>query len=176
MLKNHREVQSMSTKNKYAIVSQSKALDWANEFIREAGILDEDLQQEVYLRSLEMIGTYYNKQRFMNCLINHSKKYYQKRIEKLNNVTPISRYEISVDHFANLLKNENDKIFIRESLSVLNERELYIISQYFGFEGEPRVLSDIARDLNISAARAGRIKHRAVIKMKYRCTRLKKVM
>lgn len=166
----------MSTKNKYAIVSQNKALDWANEFIREAGILDEDLQQEIYLRSLEMIGTYYNKQRFMNCLINHSKRYYKKRIEKLNNVTPISKYEISVDHFANLLKNENDRIFVRESLSVLNERELYIISQYFGFEGEARVLSDIAKDLNISPTRVGRIKHRAILKMKYRCMRLKKAM
>jgi DNA-directed RNA polymerase specialized sigma subunit len=166
----------MSTKNKYAIVSQNKALDWANEFIREAGILDEDLQQEIYLRSLEMIGTYYNKQRFMNCLINHSKRYYKKRIEKLNNVTPISKYEISVDHFANLLKNENDRIFVRESLSVLNERELYIISQYFVFEGEPRVLSDIARELNISSTRVGRIKHRAILKMKYRCMRLKKAM
>ena len=166
----------MSTKNKYAIVSQNKALDWANEFIREAGILDEDLQQEIYLRSLEMIGTYYNKQRFMNCLINHSKKYYKKKIEKLNNVTPISKYEISVDHFANLLKNENDRIFVRESLSVLNERELFIISENFGFEDEPRSLTDIARYLNISVTRVREIKRRAILKMKYKCFKLKKAM
>jgi len=58
-------------------------------------------------------------------------------------------------------KNELKRI-----MGILDEREIIIISDYFGLSGTPRTLSDIGEDFNLTKERVRQIKEKALRKLR----------
>lgn len=64
-----------------------------------------------------------------------------------------------------MLLHEKKK-YIHEILNVLDDREKIIIKEYFGFNGKPKNLTDIAQMLNITMERVRQIKYNAIQKLR----------
>jgi DNA-directed RNA polymerase specialized sigma subunit len=150
-------------------MSQNNAMRLTEEFIAEYEIHDEDLEQELYLRACEMIGSWYNAARFTQQLKKRTEQYYQNRIAKISKVVYIKENDLIVDHFANMARNESDREMLREAFNTLTKRELKVISENFGFDDDPKSLSQIAREMNLSPTMVRNIKNRAICKMKLVC-------
>ena len=67
-----------------------------------------------------------------------------------------------------MLKNPEDvfdtdeqlKVELRKIMTVLDDREMTIIGDYFGLTGTPRTLSDIGDDFNLTKERVRQIKEK----------------
>ena len=83
------------------------------------------------------------------------------------------------DTLLNLIKNEDAKNpeeigdtelqfkeELRRIMGILNEREIIIISDYFGLSGTPRTLADIGEDFNLTKERVRQIKEKALRKLR----------
>ena len=61
---------------------------------------------------------------------------------------------------------EQLKIELRKIMTVLDDREMVIIGDYFGLTGTPRTLSDIGDDFNLTKERVRQIKEKALRKLR----------
>jgi len=55
---------------------------------------------------------------------------------------------------------------LREIMSILDERERFIVEDYFGLSGTPRTLEDIGTDFNLTKERVRQIKEKALRKLR----------
>ena len=62
--------------------------------------------------------------------------------------------------------HEQFKHELRRIMGILTEREIIIISDYFGLSGTPRTLSDIGEDFNLTKERVRQIKEKALRKLR----------
>jgi RNA polymerase primary sigma factor len=83
------------------------------------------------------------------------------------------------DTLINLIENHDserpDAVFdtqdvlkdkLREIMSILDERERFIVEDYFGLSGTPRTLEDIGTDFNLTKERVRQIKEKALRKLR----------
>ena len=61
---------------------------------------------------------------------------------------------------------------LKALLGKLNESERYVITKYFGLDGEPLTLQDISDDLELTRERVRQIKEKAIKKLRYNCAGL----
>lgn len=61
---------------------------------------------------------------------------------------------------------------LKKILNNLNESERYVITKYFGLDGEPLTLQDISDDLELTKERVRQIKEKAIKKLRFNCAGL----
>jgi RNA polymerase primary sigma factor len=61
---------------------------------------------------------------------------------------------------------------LKNLLNKLNDSEKYVITKYFGLDGEPLTLQDISDDLELTKERVRQIKEKAIKKLRYNCAGL----
>ena len=61
---------------------------------------------------------------------------------------------------------------LKTLLNKLNESEKYVITKYFGLDGEPLTLQDISDDLELTKERVRQIKEKGIKKLRYNCAGL----
>jgi len=61
---------------------------------------------------------------------------------------------------------------LKTLLNKLNESERYVITKYFGLDGEPLTLQDISDDLELTKERVRQIKEKGIKKLRYNCAGL----
>lgn len=72
--------------------------------------------------------------------------------EIVNKSETISDFEFDSDNIG------NEEFDVSLLLNVLNDREKFIIKEYFGFNGKPKTLEEIGKKLNITKERVRQIK------------------
>ena len=73
-----------------------------------------------------------------------------------------------------ILDEERNELNLRLKviLSKLNESECYVITKYFGLDGDALTLQDISDDLELTRERVRQIKEKAIKKLRYHSTNL----
>jgi RNA polymerase primary sigma factor len=79
-------------------------------------------------------------------------------VEDVNSVRPDVFFVDDQDSLINKL---------RSVLSNLTQSEQFVITKYFGLDGEPLTLQDISEDLNLTKERVRQIKEKAIKKLRF---------
>lgn len=128
----------------------------------------EDLEQAIWFRTFRLLSGYnaqYRLWTWMKLLIRTEfhRSYVRKKKEITSDDAVRIQHETRVVHGKSNIDRWVDNEHVNELLSVLSDRERYVVSEYL-FRG--RQQKDIAVDMHICRQRAHQLYHRALKKMR----------
>ena len=165
------------------VVTNEMALRATKSFIRNNGITDDDLIQELYLAVCEMVDRNYSNpgSSIHSKLANVSKRYYKEKLKTMRKRGyDLEDYEETMEDTCfqfELDKKEDEeyeKYLLALAMQTLDAREQFVIKESFGFNGPAKNATQLGKEMGLSGTRVIQIKNKALCKCKQRIASLKR--